>query len=84
MHNGIRLDSRSTPLKISYMVTVGTTSEDAPFKGGRNYLAFGSSAKYASRPEESTIFILYFLLFSGADTRDSGLSSLSGPFAISL
>jgi predicted ATPase len=52
-------DSRSITLKTSYIVTVGTTSKAVSLSGLRKCLAFASSAKYASQPEESTISILY-------------------------
>jgi hypothetical protein len=44
-------------LKTSYIVIVGTISNFALLSGTRKCFAFGSSAKYASQPEESTIFI---------------------------
>ena len=52
-------DSRRTTLNTSYIVIIGTTSEAESFKGARKCFAFGSSAKYASQPEESTIFLTY-------------------------
>jgi len=44
------------------IVTVGTTSDAGSFNGVRKCSALDSSAKYASHPEESRIFILYLYL----------------------
>jgi len=51
-NSSFSLDSLRTTLKTSYIVIIGTTSEDASFKGFRKYLAFDSSAKYAGHPAD--------------------------------